>query len=151
MCAAEDCRASLRKVGQPEEVEEPGSGLVDIRTGRELPQSLMRDPEQGGPPLLMTADNSAAFVQLPGRGWAEVRKMQRTQLRSLALRDLFRCLLPADARAEPRVVPPRDEVRPAADEAELVAPLRRGAVDELLRRPGVAVPAFFLLAVGSQM
>ena len=36
---------------------------------------MMRGADAGGPELLMSADRGVAFVQLPGRGWTEVRKL----------------------------------------------------------------------------
>ena len=53
---------------------DPGSGWFDTQTGRELPQSLMCGKDAGGPELLMTADQCAAFVLLPDSGWTEARK-----------------------------------------------------------------------------
>ena len=58
--------------------EEPGSGWVDARSGHELPMSLMRGKEAGGPELLISADQCVAFVQLP-EGWVEVQKRPESQ------------------------------------------------------------------------
>ena len=41
--------------------------------------SLMRGKEAGGPELLISADQCLAFVQLPDRGWIEVRKRPESQ------------------------------------------------------------------------
>ena len=66
---------SLRQTNLQPPVEEPGSGWVDAQSGRELPLSMMRGWDASGPELLMSADRGVAFVQLPGRGWIDVRKL----------------------------------------------------------------------------
>ena len=66
---------ALHQTNQQPTVEEPGSGWADVQSGRELPLSMMRGPDAGGPELLMSADRGVAFVKLPDGRWAEVRKL----------------------------------------------------------------------------
>ena len=63
-------------------VAEPGSGLVDVASGQELPRSTMRGTAMGGSEVLMAEDKGVAFVMLAGRGWVQVRKMPSQPLAS---------------------------------------------------------------------
>ena len=69
---------TLREKDAPAPAHEPGSGWVDIATGRELPQSAMRGSSAGGPEVLLVEEMGVGFVKTPDRSWVQVRKAPGT-------------------------------------------------------------------------